>query len=324
VKILQLGILFTAIHVLNCVAVPQELAWKDMADLPRPVAGYMAASSHGRLLVIGGSYWENEKKYWVDRVQTFDPQDNTWRNEAPLPAPRSDAALAVLKNKIYILGGGSSNEITTDALVLQHNKWQSLPAAALSAPRKYPVAVAAGKYIYLLGGMSKDNDYTSVTNTFWRWRPGLNQWEVLPPLPGPGRINAAMTQVGNSIYVFGGATSAPSNDVANLKDVYKFNLASQTWSRLPDLPLANRAWWAVSLGSRALLLGGYTDTFAREVALYDPRKTSFQPATSLPHGVADMRFVRLGNLVIGTGGEVGEHIRGKWTMQAELPTAWTK
>jgi N-acetylneuraminic acid mutarotase len=316
--------IFGVLCFLTQLAIGQDLAWKELADLPRPVAGYMGVAIQGKYLVIGGSYWENEKKYWTGLVQSFDPENNTWKNEGSLPAPRSDAAFAVLKDRTYIFGGGANGEITTDALVLANNQWKALPGAALPEPRRYSAAVSAGKYIYLLGGMFKDNDYTTVTNTFWRWRPGLKKWEVLAPLPGPARINHVMTTIGNSIYVFTGGTTAPANDVANLNDVYKYDLDTHSWTRLPDLPVHNRAWSAVSVGERVLLIGGYTDKFARDVALYDPRTGSFSMLAPLPLGICDARFVRIGNRVMGAGGEVGDHIRGKETVLTDLPTSLIK
>lgn len=170
--------------------------------------------------------------------------------------------------------------------------------------------------------MTKHADYTTVTNTFWRWRPGLKKWETLPPLPGPARINHAMVQVGKCIYVFGGATTKGHDDVQNLKDVYKYDLTHKSWTRLPDLAVGNHAWWAVGLGDRVLLVGGYVDTFARDVGIYGLRSNEFKAVAPLPRGVADLKCVLLGDLVIFAGGEVGEHIRGKWTTAARVPAGW--
>jgi N-acetylneuraminic acid mutarotase len=317
-------LLLIVIYLLGCLASAQELVWKDMAELPQPVAGYAAAAKDSKLLIIGGSYWKDEKKYWVDLVQSFDPRTNSWHNETPLPAPRSDAAFAVLGDGIYVFGGGAHDEITTDALVLRGGKWKTVPGADLPEPRRYPVTVAADGFIYLLGGMSKHADYTTVTNTFWRWRPGYKKWETLSPLPGPGRINHAMVKLGGNICVLGGATTKGRDDVESLKDVYKYDLARQSWTRLPDLAIANHAWWTVGLGERALLVGGYIKTFAADVAIYDPQKNELQPLAPLPRGVADLKCVLLGDLVIFAGGEVGDHIRGKWTTAAQLPASWLR
>jgi N-acetylneuraminic acid mutarotase len=129
-----------------------------------------------------------------------------------------------------------------------------------------------------------------------------------------------MAEIDGSIYVFGGATTGPK-DVQNLADAYKYDPAGKTWARLPDLTIANRAWWAVGLGHRALILGGYTNDFAREVYVYNPGG-NLQPASPLPHGLADAKFFRIGNLIVGAGGEAAPGIRGKWTLETEIPREW--
>jgi N-acetylneuraminic acid mutarotase len=303
---------------LATVAGAQRLTWCDLADLPRPVAGYMAGVSHRRLLIIGGSYWEDEKKQWSDLVQSFDPQTNSWRNETALPEPRSDAASATVGSDVYIFGGGSASRVRKDALLLRDGKWSRLPGANLPEPRLYAVAVASHGSIYILGGISIAGNYKTATNTFWRLRLGEKGWKTLPPLPGPGRFNHAMADIQGKIYVFGGATAGPDG-VQNLSDAYRFDPALDKWMHLPELRVANRSWWAVEVGERALLLAGYTNDFRREVYWYDTKSSQIQPAGDLPHALADIKFFRMGDLLIGAGGEAGPRVRGRWTMQAKLP-----
>jgi N-acetylneuraminic acid mutarotase len=161
----------------------QRLDWKTMADLPHPVAGYMTTSSQGMLLLIGGSYWVGDQKHWTNLVQAFDPGLNAWIEKPSLPIALSDAALAVFRKEIYILGGGSGLTISTHIFVLRDGHWRESEGAPLPEPRLYATAVSSGDYIYLVGGMSRVRDYTTVSNSFWRWRPGSKQWQILAPLP---------------------------------------------------------------------------------------------------------------------------------------------
>jgi len=297
-----------------------KLVWSMAAALPRPVSGYMAAVRGRNLLIIGGSYWENERKHWTEQVQSLDLRTNTWQNDIPLPSPRSDAASVAVQDDIYIFGGGFGPQVRSDALVLRNANWNALRAADLPEPRLYPAAIACGDFIYLLGGMSRYGDYGTTANTFWRWQLGSKGWETLPSLPGPRRINPAMTKLNGALYVLGGATPG-HHGVENLCDTYKYDLAQNEWTRMPDLPVANRSWCAVSIGQRALLLAGYTNHLAREVYLYDPEH-NLQSVSLLPHGLADIKFCLIGNTVVGAGGEAGHHIRGQWTLRAELPRSW--
>jgi N-acetylneuraminic acid mutarotase len=316
---LTIGVFLVAgLGVLGSGATMETLVWKQMVDLPRPVAGYMAGVSHGNLFVIGGSFWEAGKKQWTAKVQIFDPLANSWREGPPLNEPRSDAACATLHDDIYFFGGGAGNEVRRDAQVLHNGAWRALPEGELPEPRLFATAVAYEDSIYLLGGMGDAGDYRKASAQFWRWRPGNKRWQLLASLPGPGRISHAMAVIGKAIYVFGGAAAAGAGDVKNLNDVYRYDPQANRWTRLPDLPVANRAWWALSLGNSALVLAGYTDDYARAVYQYTPQN-GLQMIGSLPHGLADTKFFLINNLVVGTGGETGPGIRGKWTLQAEIP-----
>jgi N-acetylneuraminic acid mutarotase len=314
----KLGLLLITISVVGGSAAGQDLLWKEMADLPRSVAGYMAGVVHGKLVIVGGTYWENKQKHWSDLVQVYDPATNQWTNDAALPMPRSDAAAAVLNDDLYLFGGESGSDVRKDGLVLHQGKWSPVPDADLPEPRQFAGAIASGGYIYVLGGVP-GSDYGTVAATFWRWKPKMKKWEVLPPLPGPGRISMAMAEVNGEIYTFGGATTGPK-DVQNLGDAYRYDPGKRTWKRLPDLGIANRAWWAVGLGSRAVILGGYTNDFAADVYVYE--QNNLEKTSPLLHPLADAKFFRIGDKIVGTGGEAAPGIRGKWTMEAEIPAAW--
>jgi N-acetylneuraminic acid mutarotase len=313
----KVGVLMMAAAALTGSVAAQELNWREMAELPRPVAGYMAGIVRGKLLIVGGSYWENKQKHWADLVQAFDPGTNSWSNLTPLPALRSDAASVTIANDLYCFGGGSGKEVRADVLLFHNGAWSKVAEADLPEPRLYAVAITSGGWVYVLGGISKAGDYKVMSPAFWRWRPGAKKWETLEPLPGPGRISHAMAELDGAIYVFGGATTGPQ-DVENLQDAYEYDTRTGKWTRLPDLSVANRAWWSVGVGNRALVLAGYTNDFAKEVYWYEPGQ-GLQPAGALPHGLADTKFFRIGNVIVGAGGEAGPGIRGKWTLAAELP-----
>jgi N-acetylneuraminic acid mutarotase len=290
-----------------------------------PRAGYMAGISANKLVVAGGSYWKDGQKIWTSQVDIFDPKKNHWQQSTSMPMPRSDAASVCIGNALYLFGGGSHKEVRSDGWVFKSGSWTALKSASLPQGRLYSAAAVHQGKIYISGGLSKVGDYSTVTNTFWVWNSMMPQrgWKKLPPIPGLGRINHAVAKVGAKIYVFGGATSDGANDVANLADVYCFDTRTQAWSQQPDLPIARRAWWAVTLGRSIFLFGGCTTTFEREIFEYQPSSGEFRTVGLLPHGVADAKFFRTRNLVVTAGGEAGDKIRAHWTMQAEVPAART-
>ena len=316
---LKLALMLIGAAVLGGTAAAQKLNWREEAELPRPVAGYMAGVVHGKFIIAGGSYWENGQKRWSNLVQAFDPTTNQWTNFAPLPAARSDAAATTLNGDLYCFGGGSGKAVLTEAIVLHEGKWSRVTEADLPQPRLFAVAVSSGGWIYLLGGISNAGNYTTMSNDLWRWRPGEKAWETLASLPGPGRISHAVVVIDGDIYVLGGATTG-SDDVENLKDAYRYDTRTGKWTRLPDLSVAKRAWCAVAVGERALVLGGYTDKYVDTAYWYDPAQ-GLTPSDSLPHALADAKFFRIGDVVVGAGGEAGPGVRGKWTLETKVATS---
>lgn len=302
------------------VSSAQKLVWKERAPLPLPRSGYMAGAMGGKYVVAGGSYWVGKTKHWSSEVDIFNPATNTWSKAASLPQPRSDAASVVYGGTLYVWGGATPDQIRADALQFRKGKWSALPGSDLPGPRLYSVAVVCKGMVYLLGGMSKSGDYSSISNAFWSWDPKAPQkgWKVLPPLPGPGLINHAMAAVKGKIYVLGGATHGGKN-VVNVKAIFEFDPATNRWIRLGDLPIGRRCWWGVGLTNSILLLGGYTADYERDVFNYELQSGELLNAGSMPHGICAAEFVRIGDSIIGTGGEVAPGIRGKWTIQAHLP-----
>ena len=70
-----------------------------MAGKPRSVAG--VAALDGLLYVIGGFDGNN----YLRDVDVYDPQTNSWTPVCPLNDKRSAASVAVMKGRIFAMGG---------------------------------------------------------------------------------------------------------------------------------------------------------------------------------------------------------------------------
>ncbi|XP_025103223.1 ectoderm-neural cortex protein 1-like isoform X1 [Pomacea canaliculata] len=104
--------------------------------------------------------------------------------------------------------------------------------------------------IYLSGGVTQPNFFAV-------YRPGDNQWQELPDLPGNGRAQHAMAAVNSCIYVIGGSLSKrrfPNNRQPS--SVLKYDLKSSTWHDFCILPEDVLEATAAVLGHRIYLFGG--------------------------------------------------------------------
>jgi len=309
-----------AFGVMTLHSFGQKFVWRERSPLTVARAGYMAGAIHGKYVIAGGSYWVDKHKKWTDEVDIYDPTRDRWERLANLPQARSDAASVALDNELYVFGGGADVEIRRDALVFRDGKWHPIPSAELPEPRVYAVAVVNRGLIYVMGGMSKHDDYTSLSNKVWVWNPRTPEkgWKELQSFPGPGLITAAVAALDGRIYILGGAKHG-GTDVVNVDTAFSFDPKSGVWITLPALPLKRRCWWGLTVAPEILLFGGYTSTNESDIFSYNPAARSLTKIGKMPHGLCDAKFLHINGSIYGVGGESASGIRGRWTLETQLP-----
>ncbi|XP_077571750.1 kelch-like protein 22 [Stigmatopora nigra] len=86
---------------------PAANQWTMCADGPLGRAWHGMAAVNSRLYVIGGSNDDNGYRQDVLQTACFDPSDNSWTLLSRLPAGHGEPGIAVLNDRIYVLGGRS-------------------------------------------------------------------------------------------------------------------------------------------------------------------------------------------------------------------------
>lgn len=289
---------------------------QDCPPMPVPRAGYIAGVISGKLVVAGGSYWKDGKVITSARTDSFDPKHNRWEAGPELPGPRSNGGSAVYHEDLYSFGGVNGGAALRETVRLHNGVWQMAPEAALPESRMYPLTVVLEDAIYVLGGLARAGDYATASNKLWRWQPEIG-WKELPPLPGPPRFIAACVAHQGKLFVFGGAT-VDNQSVRNLDDAYVYDPGPVQWKWLGKLPMARRAWWAVSVKTGILLLGGYSQDFSAEIYEYEPDSRQIRKVGTLPHALADAKFFAIGDRLWVAGGETQPKVRSPWTFDLKL------
>ena len=87
---------------------PKMNDWQRIADMPTPRAGAMTAVVDGTIYVFGGysgidNRGENFK--FLDIVEAYNPQTDTWVRKQDMPFPRINFGTGVVAGKVYIIGG---------------------------------------------------------------------------------------------------------------------------------------------------------------------------------------------------------------------------
>ena len=169
------------------------------------------------MYVLGGILPFNGITYpTVNIVQKFNFLTNTWTEVAPMPAALNHVNVAVVNGLIYYLGG--------------------LAVTATGGPAFWNASGACAVY-----------------------NPPANIWTVLPDMPEGRAIGSAATLVaGDIIYLPGGLLNTNlTNDEEGTTSMFtSYNVATQEWATLPDLPAPRDHAGKGKLGNMLYILGG--------------------------------------------------------------------
>ncbi len=184
--------------------------WEELPSGPG-LQGMNLAAYGGRIYRVGGMEPRNRPgeptdNHSVADCACFDPALRRWQSLPPLPQARSSHDVAVVGDKLYVLGGwsmhGSEGEDWLDSafvLDLQSpgSTWKAIPQPF---KRRALIVAVHRNQIFAIGGFNEDNRPERRVDIY---DPGTNDWSTGPELPGPdqnGFAPAACT-LGDNLYV---------------------------------------------------------------------------------------------------------------------------
>jgi len=174
--------------------------WRRRADLTTPRNRFAAVAAGGRIFALGGLAETGN----LSVTEIYDPVNDRWRPGPELPLARHGHAAVQIEGTLFILGGyGESGGVgvgpfsRVDALNLATGSWER--RADLLTARGFFAAVAAGRWVYALGGRLPSGPIE-------RYSLSKHTWEAVGEMPAPRqRFGAAL--VGGRIIVVGGEGS---------------------------------------------------------------------------------------------------------------------
>jgi len=174
--------------------------WRRRADLTTPRNRFAAVAAGGRIFALGGLAETGN----LSVTEIDDPVSDRWRPGPELPLARHGHAAVQIEGTLFILGGyGESGGVgagpfsRVDALNLATGSWER--RADLLTARGFFAAVAAGQWVYALGGRLPSGPIE-------RYSLSKHTWEAVGEMPAPRqRFGAAL--VGGRIIVVGGEGS---------------------------------------------------------------------------------------------------------------------
>ncbi len=108
----------------NEVYDPVSNTWQTKASMPTPRADLSANVVNDKIYLIGGKRYSSVSPFYSETNinEVYNPVNDSWTTETPIPTGVQDYASAVLNGKIYIMGGSRQSHTTGSNIVTDANQ----------------------------------------------------------------------------------------------------------------------------------------------------------------------------------------------------------
>lgn len=127
------------------------------------------------MYAVGG--YDGIARQCLNSVECYDPRNDEWSAAEPMVLRRSGAAVVVMDDMLYALGGHDGPDIRKSVERYDPNtgKWRRVPDMAV--PRRNTTAAVVHNLLYVIGGDDGISNLTSIevfdpTNDSWKFAEG--------------------------------------------------------------------------------------------------------------------------------------------------------
>ena len=234
---------------------PTVNAWGAGPNLPVQLHHAMMVSYQNTVWVIGGFEPRGSEIIGVASARVFRLNQNqtAWVEAPSLHHARGAGAAAVVGNKIVVVGGRTAGTSPAEVIpteIFDGTSWHD--AAGILVPGDHLAAVSDGTYLYTVGG--RRFEASSNTAAVQRFDPAANRWVQLKDAPGKVS-DAGAAVIGGRLVVAGGESIGTV-----FSTVWAYDLASGTWSSLPNLAEPRHGLAVAAIGNTLYAIDGASQT----------------------------------------------------------------
>ena len=206
--------------------------------------------SDGTFVVIGGFSAGSS-----NHLLHYDPSSDEWDSAGQIPNRVTIAGGAISGDRAVIAGGAyestSWKVAVADTEIVDLVSGKSTSATPAPEPFVYAASATIGDKLYVVGGttdvltlgtMDELRVYDAVTDA----------WSLLTPFPGGPIDGHQMVALHDNLFVIGGYADAQNV----LSTVWRYEVATDTWTEADPLPAGVADACAVALGDRIVVVGG--------------------------------------------------------------------
>jgi len=266
--------------------------------------------------------------YCVVNTRPVKAAEDSWETMADMPTGRLGPGVAVVKGKIYVIGGMCVDFLNTNE---EYDPVTDTWATKTSMPTPragFATAVYQNK-IYVIGG-GGDFFVDEVTGANEVYDPLTDTWETKTQMPTAREFLCANV-VNGKIYLIGGSKPVNLNDpsfVPNVNEVY--DPVSNSWTTKTPPPTQVSGYASAVVDNKIFIIGG--SPVGNLTQIYHPETDTWSYGAPLPHacwgaaagattGVwAPKRIYVLGGHPTFNLNQVYDPETDIWTMGAQMPT----
>lgn len=305
--------------------------WEQVTKLPTLRVAKASAAVGDKIYLIGGINKDENlggSAPALSRVDVYDALTNTWRTAADMLTPRIAPKTAVFSSDIYVFGGyirmALRNELrkkiaykkTVEVYDTRTDTWvkkRDMPTLR----RSFGTAVVDGK-IYIIGGSVHNKQLGKQVSTglVEVYDPLTGRWEPRADMPtARGYIQPVV--VDGKIYVIGGYILLEQGLGLAVdrfsRRIEEYNPKTNSWRRLPDIPIFKYDFSTVVVDDEIYTIGGYDmdnhHAYLDLVEVYNPIVNRWR--TSLPMLTPKMTVAVVANGTIYLLGGSGDGPKGR-------------
>src|SRR6266851_5606424 len=233
----------------------------------------------------------------------------TWTALTPVsPSPMEGMTVGGVGQIIVAAYGFSPVPGNTNQTLLYNintDSWSTGAPAPLPARAEAAYGETThGGFLYVIGGGNSGVALSELQ----RYDPVLDVWTPLTSM-NTARAGAAAAVIDDGIFVIGGrqSTGGPCSGGPYLTTVEKYDIDTDTWSAVAQLPTPRSDLAAVAHGGKIFVFGGCNSTgVTGEVDMYDPQTNTWTTTGLMPMSTARASFVagHSGDKVYAIGGTI--------------------
>lgn len=218
----------------------------------------------------------------------------------------------------YVLTGGANGQVFTatkdffkyDPTTDSWEKLADYPGPA----RGYGIGDTWNGKLYFGFGLD-DNDV--MLNDLWEWDPASNTFTQLPSCPCDPRVHPGLIADNGKVYV-----GAGGGDAGNLSDFWTYDITTQTWSQIADIPGKRHHPYQFSVDGEVYVGAGHLESWYK----LDENTNSWIKLANLVARVAGSQFSYNGKGYALSGADVNHNIFSTGEFWEYDPTtdAWTE